>query len=295
MSSNKRLGCRRIGLLLLIFLVTLLTVGVVFFQFFLGTAVQLIGFRPEGRVDNYWATVQETRAAALPTLIQTATPEPTALSTVPSLTRPPLAALTFTPTPSSTPINPITAVLGDASDVEFFRAVMTPSGFRIASAGIFDVSVQAADLRVDRLLLGESISGVPMAIVEYDEQIVEEICVFLPNMCSDERYKIDSVDLRDEGAIIYGTIPGLSSDVDQFGVIVLLNSDELSITTIAIVMDGTVYSVPESGTIRESIDNLSALFNQMIVNLRLVAPPYQLKTARLIFKEGKIIIIMESV
>jgi hypothetical protein len=277
-----------------------------------GLVLQLLSFAPQGDVETFWEIIEQAESVesiperdgppqdgGVPRRLPEAliarqpTASPTALPPTPTevLTATPAAATeppatvtpippTLTPAPTGT-VNPY---------ADWFAEAAVPSGVMVTGSGL-TLGLQANDTFASALWFGTSIDGNSLGIVEFPESAIPNMCAKVFNGCRSDRYRIDRVDFRPGGLMVYGSI-NLGVLWQSLGVALLLDEDKRSLRVAGVIINDTVYQAPTSGPIASLLNDLTVRGNAALAGLRVQGGGYDLPLTELFFDDERFIAVL---
>jgi len=215
-----------------------------------------------------------------PTDTATASPTPTATLT-------PTPSATASPTPSATPAPTFTPTAS-------FQRIQTPPELHISAPGYIDVRVPSERTYADSLVFAQNAAGKVVAAVVFREDALRGLCDTWLNGCRSTLYRIDSVDFRPGGVILYGSLT-VGTLAQQVGVAMIL--DEVSsgyrFRLAGLVYNGVVYAVPETGSIAEITRDLLQRGNTALRLLTLEAADIDLRLRQVVLDDESLSLVWE--
>jgi hypothetical protein len=238
-----------------------------------------IGFDPIGRPDEVWEEYIV---------------DPTAYV---EYRQPPTVIVDRLPTPSpSTPEAGLTPT--GLSYTDWFLTSTTVSDVTVYSmTSNGPITMTSADAQregfAEAFLIGESIEGSPLAVAEYREDALGSLCDFWMSGCKTNRYRIERLDFRPGGMIVYGdiNIEGVYW-YENVGVALQLNADRISFEPVGIVWDDELFALPESGPFADRIAELAALGNRSLAALRMEIGGTPVRLAELRLTDEQFLLIL---
>lgn len=304
-------GSKRGCLLKILMLISLIALAYVALGPLIGRFVlELIGFDYIGDPDEVWTdyiidptayvgydTPPEFVIGQRPTdpPPPTATPiqMPTIRPDLPPATQADLSRPTATTAPTVTPSGVIANTSGSGYKA-WFVTYRPPNQVIVRSGGVTVQADQAADDAVaETFLVGESVAGQPLAIAEYQESALASLCEFWMDGCQNDRYRIDRIDFRDGGMIIYGDINvGDMVWYEGIGIALRLKADRITFEPAGMVWEGELFDLPDSGPLAEQIAHLAQVGNNGLVDLRMDLDNFSLELAELRLNDDSLLLIM---
>lgn len=312
--------------LLLVLLIALaLTVAVALIA--PGLVLQLLSFNPQGDVETFWETIEQTENSQpsqqveissgdgvvprrLPQALIARQPTASTLPPTPTLAAatqlpptliaatqapPTLATATqLPPTPTliaTTQAPPTLAPTGTVNPyADWFAQASVPAGVVVTGSGL-TLGLQADDTFASALWFGESIDGGSLGIVEFPESAIPNMCARVFNGCRTERYRIDRVDFRPGGLMVYGSV-NVGMVWQSLGVALLLDDDKRSLHVAGVIVGDTVYQAPTSGPIATVLNDLTRRGNAALAGLRVQGGGYDLPLTELFFDDDRFIAVL---
>lgn len=299
-STPRRRGCGCALLAFLAALTLLISAAAAVALFAPGIVLRLFTFDSRGDVEQFWQTLEsqttdapaplpESLFARLPTstppmiaAAPTSAPTPEPLPTQ-SAAPPTDAPPTETPTPTATPVNPYHV---------WFRYAEAPSTVFVIAEGYMDLSFNRGGLFANAAWVGESHLGKPLGIVEFAEEALPLLCATYFNGCRTPLYRVDRVDFRPGGMVLYGSI-NAGVQWQQVGLALRLNEDRRTLALAGIVLNGEVFAPPTSGRLADILNDAIGRGNQALQVMRLESPPYDLRLSEIWFSDGLFVAVME--
>lgn len=252
-----------------------------------GVVLRLFSFDSRGDVDQFWQTLesQATDAPApLPESLfaRLPTSTPPMIADAATETPPGLPSIEM-PTPTATPVNPYQV---------WFRYAEAPSTVFVIAEGYMDLSFNRGGLFANAAWVGESHLGKPLGIVEFAEETLPLLCATYFNGCRTPLYRVDRVDFRPGGMVLYGSI-NAGVQWQQVGLALRLNEDRRTLALAGIVLNGEVFAPPTSGRLADILNEAIGRGNQALQVMRLESPPYTLRLSEIWFSDGLFVAVME--
>ncbi len=208
---------------------------------------------------------------------------------------------TATVAPTATPIpqtNTVATSEPSASGYKTWFVTYRPPNQVIVRSATTDgkpVSVQAdqADAIAETFLVGESVAGQPLAIAEYHESALASLCEFWMNGCRNDRYRIDRIDFREGGMIVYGDINvGDLGWYEGIGIALRLQADRITFEPAGMIWGGELFDLPDSGPLADQIAHLARVGNNGLVNLHMDLDNFSLELAELRLNDDSLLLIL---
>lgn len=257
------------------------------------TVLRLFSFEARGDIEQYWQTLEsQTTAAHAPipeslfARLPTSTPPPTvAVPTGAPTLESALLTATESPisTPTDAPVNPYQA---------WFRYAEAPLVVFVRAEGYMDLSFNRGGLFANAAWVGESHLGKPLAILEFPEEALTLLCEIYFNRCQTPLYRVDDVDFRPGGMVIYGSI-SIGIGWQRVGVALRVNEDRRTLGLGGVILNGEVFAPPTSGRLADILNEAIGRGNQALRTLHLDAPPYSLRLSEIWFTDGLFLAVME--
>lgn len=247
-----------------------------------GLALRLLGFQPEGSVNEFWEALPQ----ATPFI---AVPAPVVPAALPTEESTPENSQPTAVMPTATAVR-IAAAGGQGAGQEsyrsWFQAVNVPPVITV-DAGTGAMTVDSTTLYAQEMWFGRAHDGLPLGIIRYQEDALDAICEVWLDGCAADGYRIERVEFGPGGMVLYGTadVGGLRQEA---GVILVLGTDTRSLRAAGLVLAGQVYAVPADGEIAALIEEGEALANTALRDLRVQAGSYDLGLAQITFAEGSV-------
>jgi hypothetical protein len=324
-SSNVPKAKRRFRLRrLLILLLALVALALVLALVLPPIMLRVLNFVPRGNVQSFWNEVQQetgTAPAALPSILQTRLPPevvalPTSTQTLsatpttiipptlqPTLTKPVAtqAAVTAqaTETPSETlvptlPPSPTVTPTATNPYAAWFSSAIEPERIRIFSKGYLDMTLSSSKAFADALWVGKDTNDLPLGIIEFDENAIPQLCALYFNNCRDPRFRIDKVDFRPSGMLVYGSLNIANLFWQQVGVVMVLDDKGLTLKVAGMVWNEEVYEVPKTGPIATTLTDLTSRGNAALSTLDIFATGYEMTIAQMYFDDNRFIVVLKN-
>lgn len=300
--SAKRRGCFRLLLIgcAPLLLITCIAVAALLSP---GTVLRLFNFDRRGDLETFWHELEPevTQAILLPPVLReqlpTATRAPTLtptrsapLAAQPTVTEIPLIAdpteLPFTPetpTPTPTPTSIYQA---------WFRTSTIPEVVLVKAEGYMNLSFHRTGLFANAIWVGESYVGQQLGILEFEETAVEMLCELYFNNCRTPFYRVDRVDFRRGGMVVYGGI-NVGFWWQDVGVALVLNPDNRSLRFAGVLLDEELYAPPTQGRIADVINDLVTRGNAALQQLTIQADAYTLHFSEMWFDEDRFVAVLQ--
>ena len=314
--TKRRLTLRRF----LILLLALLALSLVLVLVLPTIMLRVMNFVPRGDLQNFWNEVQletGTAPAALPSILQTRRPVvvnalPTASATssliAPSATQTPripsatpqvasqaleTAAPTLLPSATSTPAPTLEPTPANPY-ADWFSSAFEPAKVRILSRGHIDLTINGGDAFANALWVGQDTGDLPLGIAEFDEEDVPHLCEVYLNNCRDPRFRIDKVDFRPGGMLVYGSINILNLFWQQVGVVLLLDENGLTLKIAGMIWNDEVYEVPKTGQVALTLNDLTERGNAALSTLDIFARGYDLTIGQMYLDDNRFIVVLKD-
>lgn len=221
-----------------------------------------------------------THTPALPT--QTPRPTDTLLPDAPTQT--PTLTDTAAPSPTQTPTQTPTPTAG-------FQRVDTPAQLTVYAPGYVDVTVPTGDTYAESVVFAQRADGAVAAAFAFRETALESLCAVVLNGCRAAAFRVESVDFRQNGFVVYGSV-NVGTAWQALGVAVALDDPAVLRMRIAgVVYDGVVYRLPSSGQIADALAGLLARANAALADLTLRAGGYALPLRQLVFEDDRLTLL----
>jgi len=235
-----------------------------------GLILQVVGFRPQGSVDNLW-----TQVAATPFEVVNLPPAPPAMQNETVGGGP-------TPTPVSVAGNsggaggsaPAQGSAGASPYQSWFQSYNVPAEIQVSST-TGSVTLRTAESFTDAAWFGQAVDGAPLAVISYNEAALDGICRTWLRGCVTEQFQVTAVDFRSGGLLVYGTA-SLGGLTQALGLALVLGPDMKSVAAQGVVLNGRLYGVPASGDIASYVNQAVAQTNTALSQLRVQADGYAL-------------------
>jgi hypothetical protein len=306
-STAKRLTSRRRWILLALTLLALVCTAVIIALAAPGVVLQILSFAPRGSVESFWQEVETVAGepSSADALVPRRLPEslillqPTAAPTLPPSTPTPAptmnpASATTALPPTHTPSPPTITPSPTESANPFagwFSQATVPSGVVLSAEGYLRLALSADDTFASALWFGESVAGESLGIVELHESAIPALCSQIFNNCRTDRYRIDRVDFRPGGLMVYGSI-NLGVGWQSLGVALLLDDSRRSLRAAGVIVGDAVYQVPSGGPIASILSDLAARGNAALERLRVQGAGYDLGLTELFFDDDRFIAVL---
>ena len=311
----------------LILLLALVAVGLLLVLVLPTIMLRVLNFVPRGDLQDFWNEVQhETRTApiALPSILQTRLPiqvvalptatatnttVPAAATATPQPTQPvvkrttPLARATQPATEAAAPtlvpsetLTPSPTLVSTATNpyAAWFSSAFEPDKVRILSKGHIDLTLNGGDAFANALWVGKDTDDLPLGIAEFDENAIPQLCAVYLNNCRDPRFRIDKVDFRPGGMLVYGSVNVANLFWQQVGVVLLLDENGLTLKIAGMIWNDEVYEVPKTGQVAVTLNDLTARGNAALSTLDIFAPGYDLTIAQMYLDDNRFIVVLKG-
>lgn len=314
--------------LLVIFIVLSVILGLLALRFGPELVLRGLNFTPEGSVDAVWETIALEPAPflggiddgegessgvvigrlptpTLPIILEadftevpidpspTGTPAPT--HTLPAqviVLSSPTDALSATPTntPAETPTISVTATTDPRTA---FRRITTPDILNVISPGYLDVTAPARSVYAESLIFSQNQLGERLVVAVFDEDSLDGLCAEWLNDCTHPLLKVNSVDFRPDGMIVYGTVRLTDAITRDLGVAMRLDRSEeiLQFRMVGVVLDGTIYRLPATGQVAEVTRELLRRGNDALAALTLRAGEHEYALRNIVLDDDRLMIV----
>jgi hypothetical protein len=255
--------------------------GVLLFQFAPQVILTQFEFEEQGALEDYWVA---WRFEIDPTLNAPAQRRPLP-------TRDPLAALllalpTVTPQPEQpTPLPAPTLLI---------ERLTAPNYINLYAEGYVDVTVPTDQAFAESFTFARQSGGEIAAAFAFRENALDQICSVWLNDCELPLVRVESVDFRQDGMIVYGSV-FLGAIWQTLGVILVLDEGDqgMAFALGGVVIDETVYRVPRTGPVAETLGDLLDRANRALGRLTLRTTDYTLALRQITFDDGLMTLLWE--
>lgn len=275
-------GCLILSLLALFLCGMVLLGGVLLFQFAPQVILTQFEFESEGALEDYWVARQfdldpTLNAPVQRRLLPTRDPLPALL----------LALPTATPQPEQpTPLPAPTLLI---------ERLTAPNYINLYAEGYVDVTVPTERTFAESFTFARQPEGGIAAAFAFRENALDQMCAVWLNNCELPLARVESIDFRQDGMIVYGSV-FLGAIWQTLGVILALEDGEsgMAFTLGGIVIDETVYRVPRTGPVAETLGDLLDRANRALARLTLRTTDYTLALRQITFDDGLMTLLWEG-
>lgn len=274
-------ACLIISILALFLCIGVLIGGLLLFQFAPQVILTGFEFESEGALEDYWVA---RRFEIDPTLNA-----PVQRRLLP--TRDPLAALllalpTVTLVPAEPTPQPAPTLLVDR--------LIAPTYINLYAEGYVDVTVPTDRAFAESFAFVRQSDNAIAAAFAFRENALDQICRVWLNNCELPLARVESVDFRQDGMIVYGSV-FLGAIWQTLGVILVLEEGEsgMAFALGGVVIDEMVYRVPRTGAVAETLGDLLDRANRALGRLTLRTNDYTLALRQITFDDGLMTLLWE--
>ncbi|GEM_PF-3461024 len=241
-------------------------VGALLLSVLPGLALQAVGFAPQGSVDAFWANQQA----------QASVPQNSA----------PVGDTGTAMLPGEDG-----AVPAPTGYADWFQWANTPDVITIDAGPRGRFTLDSAQMFAETLWIGDGIDGLPLGVMSFREDALGEICDTWLAGCAAEQYRVDRVDFRPGGGVIYGSanFAGFWQDA---GLVMTLTSDRAGFDVAGMVLGGTLYAVPTDGDIAHQIGRLVTEGNAVLRQARLITEGYTLAVTEIHLTDDRLTLVL---
>ena len=265
---------RRVLFLLVLIVVSLVLV----IQLQPGLLLQLVGFQPQGDVDEYWIE-QITLEVVTPhySILET----PSATVTTPT-SRPPRAA-TQTPAPTQDPRNIY---------LSWFEQSQSPDTLTVFSEGVINATFESELAHAEIFEIGTDVDGRNLGLIEFEEDAWRDICVSWAEFCETDIYRVREIDFRPGGAIIYLSLFVEGIPLQDVGVTMILEPGGIHMTAAGIILNDELYAFPSEGLIANTLSHLIQRGNHALTQAHIQTELHDLTLMNLYFTDNQLFMVL---
>lgn len=210
-----------------------------------GLVLRVVGFSPQGSVDEFWSRQQSGAGADAP----------------------------------------------GESYSGWFQSTESPDTITLDTGGSGRFTVDSAGTFAETVVIGESVEGDSLGVVEYSEEALDDICAAWLGGCATEHYRVQRVDFRPQGAILYGSV-NLGGLWQEAGIALVVTPDRMGFEAVGVVLDGMLYAVPAEGEIAELVHRLVTEGNTALRRVRVQAGDRLLALAEMQVTDDRLTLIL---
>lgn len=268
--------------LLAVFLCGMVLLGtVLLFQFAPQVILTQFEFEEQGALEDYWVARQFELDPTLNTptqrrLLPTRDPLPALLLALPTATPQPEQ-----PTPLPAP-------------TLFVERLTAPNYINLYADGYVDVTVPTDQAFAESFTFARQSGGTIAAAFAFRETALEQICRVWLNDCQIPLARVESVDFRQDGMIVYGNV-FLGAIWQTLGVILVLDEGDggMAFALGGVVIGERVYRVPRTGPVAERLGDLLDRANRALERLTLRTNDYTLALRQITLDDGLMTLLWE--
>ncbi len=220
-----------------------------------GLVLRVVGFSPQGSVDEFWSRRQSGAVADAP-----------GMGAFP------------------------TQAAGESYS-GWFQSTDSPGTITLDTGGSGRFAVDSAGTFAETVVIGESVEGDSLGVVEYSEEALDDICAAWLNGCATEHYRVQRVDFRPQGAILYGSV-NLGGLWQEAGIALVVTPDRMGFEAAGVVFDGMLYAAPTQGEIAELVHRLVTEGNAALHRVRVQAGDRLLALAEMQVTDDRLTLIL---
>ncbi len=284
--------------------------------------LRVLNFVPRGEVDTYWTQLEQQASVApqpLPAILSTR--RPTLVAALPTDTRQPgTATFTAAPTLTATPVrvtaSPTAATPDQATPLpsdtptltptdpptptptnpyaDYFSVAFEPDSVRVLARGYLNLSLQGSKTFANALWVGRDTNDQPFGVAEFDESAIPALCQQYFKNCVSSHFRVDQVDFRPGGMMVYGSVNVLGLYWQPVGVALLLDSTRTHLKLAGMVWNGEVYEMPTTGPLASTLKDLANRGNAALDHLNIYASGYDLTVAELYFDDTRLMVVLKN-
>ncbi len=243
-----------------------------------GLALRLVGFVPQGDVEAFWVQRQGSQPA-----------QGQGMATQSS------ASAEDATRADDQRAAGVDSAADPGPDVtayrDWFRSASRPQSVVVSLGSRGSLSLSSAETYAEILWFGEGTDGYPLGIIGFREDAVGHICDRWLAGCTADRYRVDRVDFRAGGAVLYGgfSVAGLWQDA---GVVLVVNPDGVSLDAAGLVYHGMFYALPAGGDIVNQVRELTSQTNAVLRQATVQANGLTLALAQLHITDDRLTVIL---
>lgn len=233
-----------------------------------GLLLQVVGFRPQGSVEDFWEQVVVT-----PFEVVNLPPTPPAVQGQAGVTG-----------PTPTPVSVAGGATGSSSNSAgasgsnpyqgWFQSYSVPAEIQMSS-GTGSVMLRTAESLTEAAWFGQAVDGAPLALISYNESALDGICRTLLRGCVTDQFRVTAVDFHPGGLLVYGAV-SLGGLTQGLGLLLVLGPDAKSVAAQGVVLNGQVYTIDVNADIARYVNQTVAQMNTALRQLRVQASGYSL-------------------
>ncbi len=233
-----------------------------------GLLLQVVGFRPQGSVEDFWEQVVVT-----PFEVVNLPPTPPAVQGQAGVTG-----------PTPTPVSVAGGATGSSSNSAgasgsnpyqgWFQSYSVPAEIQMSS-GTGSVTLRTAESLTEAAWFGQAVDGAPLALISYNESALDGICRTLLRGCVTDQFRVTAVDFHPGGLLVYGAV-SLGGLTQGLGLLLVLGPDAKSVAAQGVVLNGQVYTIDVNADIARYVNQTVAQMNTALSQLRVQASGYSL-------------------
>lgn len=288
-------ACLIISILALFLCIGALIGGLLLFQFAPQVILTQFEFESEGALEDYWVA---RRFEIDPTLNAP-------VSRPPLPTRDALAALllalpTVTPVPAQPTSQPADPTLQPIQPTPLPAPTLlvdrltAPTYINLYAEDYVDVTVPTEQAFAESFAFVRQSDNAIAAAFAFRENALDQICSVWLNNCELPLVRVESVDFRQDGMIVYGSV-FLGAIWQTLGVILVLEEGEsgMAFALGGVVIDEMVYRVPRTGAVAETLGDLLDRANRALGRLTLRTNDYTLALRQITLDDGLMTLLWE--
>ncbi len=242
-----------------------------------GLLLQLVGFQPQGDIDEYW--IEQIAVEAF-TPHYTIPKTPASTLTVQAPPTPiPTRRTTQTPDPRETYLS-------------WFAQSQPPEVLTVLSEGIIHATFEDELAHAETFEIGTDVNGRNLGLIEFEEDAWQDICESWAEFCKTDLYSVRDVDFRPGGAIIYLSLLVEGVPVQNIGVTMVIEPDGLRMSSAGIILNNELYMFPANGLIANTLSHLIQRGNHALTHAQIQTKGYSLTPANLLFTEDRMFMIL---
>jgi hypothetical protein len=256
-------ACLVVSLLAMFLCTGALIGGLLLFQFAPQVILTHLDFEARGLLEDFWAdrrfAVDVTESAPAPRRLPTRDPLPALLLALPTAALQPAQ-----PTPLNSPDLPV-------------DRLAAPIYINLYAEGYVDVTVPTDQTFAESFAFVRQPDDAVTAAFAFREKALTQICSVWLNDCQMPLARLESVDFRQDGVIVYGSV-FLGAFWQTLGVILVPadGGQGVGFALGGVVIDGKVYRVPRTGAVADALSDLLDRANRALDRLTLRTPNYTL-------------------
>lgn len=293
MLQNRRTSRRLIRLVILFLLIVAACAAT--FRFL--PDILLIAFeaKPQGNIDDMWASLVATNNPSVPrqNVLSTYPPTtaPTAVHSSPSVTTEPVQSQSQISTPALSGSEGLT--LASPENTATPVAFDSRESIRIFSPGYIDIQLTADETFAESIEFEVDDNGEPVGIVRYEEAALQEFCTHWQDYCENPRFRLEALEFRNGGFIVYASLNIANLWWQDVALAVRVHDHQVGFEVVGIIWNNVVYALSPSSPLTQTVNSLLERGNQALQQLQIQIGTARFQIDQLDFEDNALTIVLQ--